>query len=83
MILAAATASLELPEIFRFTAIGDMTWFIRNPGKWKRPWAAGIRVPIEKNFLVVYFSNTWGTTSPDSLYGEPFHLINARYVMVF
>jgi hypothetical protein len=82
--IAALTASLELPAVSVFTPIGDTTVFIRNPGSWTRPWAAGVRSPVGPHSILLYVSNTWGTTAPDSLYGEPHLLLyNLRAAMIF
>jgi hypothetical protein len=82
--VAAVTTSLELPEFSSFTPLGDVTMFLRNPGAWHRPWAAGVRSRVGAHWILLYASNTWGTTAPDSLYGEPHRLFyNLRASMLF
>ncbi len=82
--IAAVTTSVELPALSAFTPLGDATVFLHNPGGWTRPWAAGVRSPVGNHRVLVYVSNTWGPTAPDSLYGEP-HLLfyNLRAAMLF
>lgn len=82
--VTALTAGLELPAVGAFTPVGDLTVFLRNPGGWTRPWAAGVRSPVGRHSILCYVSNTWGATAPDSLYGEP-HLVmyNLRAAMIF
>jgi len=81
--IVAAAASLELARIFGITPVGDLAMFIKNPGQWRRPWAAGGRLPMGRHWLVVYVSNTWGTTAPDSLFGTTSKFLNVRVHMVF
>jgi len=81
---AAMTASLELPALSVFTPIADATMFLKNDGAWERPWAAGVRSQVGAHSVLLYASNTWGPTAPDSLYGESDVLIYAlRVAMIF
>lgn len=80
----ASTASLELPPVGAFTPLGDATVFLRNPGGWTRPWAAGVRSAVGPHSVLLYVSNTWGATAPDALYGEPRLLMyHVRAAMIF
>ncbi len=76
-----AVFSVELPPVSNMTLLGDMGFFDDNPGEWRKPWAAGIRMRHEKHNLYFYLSNTWGTTMPASLAGTDLLFYNLRVVL--
>jgi len=49
--------------------LGEIGFLIKNPLKWKKPWAAGIRLPAGGQAIDAFVSNARGVTFPGSLAG--------------
>ncbi len=79
--LAAMVASVVSPPLGSVTAILEGARLVRNPGRWRAPWALGLRAASGPAALTVYASNTWGPMAPDSLYGTSLTFWNVRVTL--
>jgi hypothetical protein len=81
--VTAIPIALELSPIAGVAPVGDYAFLLGNPDGWRRPWSAGLRVPVGRSWLVCYASNTAGTTAAESLAGIRTMLWNVRLHAAF
>jgi len=65
----ATVFGTESPALGGASILGEIGVFIKNPLRWKVPWAAGMRLPAGEQGFYIFVSNTLGLPVPDALAG--------------
>jgi len=65
----ATAVGTESPVWNGASILGEVGVFLKNPLKWKAPWAAGVRLPASGQGFFIFVSNTLGFPVPDALAG--------------
>jgi len=77
----ALLLAAETPPVGGLSLLADSAWFLANPLRWGRPWAAGFKAAVGAHALTLYASNTWGPMTVDSLDGTSITFWNVRVTL--